>query len=284
METCTTSRGSLCCLVPVFILRLPADNPVLASPPNQEAVGRPVLQTQVKNWCLAQGSSGLHSLKWQWPGRILDNSREGKMSSFLFLNGEKRGEQLTDGIFWWNVPKMGFQALLFNLKLIFLTFLQGLFTLTLCWVSGAGLCPCPLLRQREHSVPQLISLTWRTPAISSWARTARTWGPKRAQLWQCPSATEQVLQVAPPGMPRAAFLGQRTQLGTAAAQHSADNQWRKEEMWQKWLEAIRSLTSGDLVPEVFFPVSLSTAYLPRRNEHVSCFCCFQSCEPGNSGS
>lgn len=27
--------------------------------------------------------------------------------------------------------------------------------------------------------------------------------------------------------------GQRTQLDTAAAQHGADNQWRKGEMWQK---------------------------------------------------
>lgn len=56
MEMCTASWDSLCYLVPVFILRPPADNPALVSPPNQEAAARPTLQTQVKNWYLAQGT------------------------------------------------------------------------------------------------------------------------------------------------------------------------------------------------------------------------------------
>lgn len=145
-----------------------------------------------------------------------------------------------------------FQSLLFNLKGIVLSLLQAPFSLTLCWVKGVGLCPCTLLRQKRHSVPQLLSLIWQTPAISSWAQTADTWGPKGARLWQHPSAIEQLRQVAPPDMPRAASLGQRTQLDTAAAQHSADNQWRKEEMWQKWLETILSLTTEDLALKVFF--------------------------------
>jgi len=36
-------------------------------------------------------------------------------------------------------------------------------------------------------------------------------------------------------------MGQKTQPDRAAAQHGADNQWRKEEMWLKREEVLRPL-------------------------------------------
>lgn len=91
MEMFSTAWGSLCCLVPVFILRPPLLNPVLVSPLKQKAVAKPTFQIQVKNQCLAQGilcptgcfpCSDGNLAGWL----SLDNSGEGKVSSLLLLS------------------------------------------------------------------------------------------------------------------------------------------------------------------------------------------------------
>lgn len=94
MEMFSTGWDSMCCLVPVFILRPPVLNPVLVSPQNQKAVAKPTLQIQVKNWCLAQGilcpAGCIPCSDGNLAGWLsLDNSGEGKVSSFLLPSDER---------------------------------------------------------------------------------------------------------------------------------------------------------------------------------------------------
>lgn len=76
--------------------------------------------------------------------------------------------------------------------------------------------------------------------MSSWAQTAEPWGLKEQSSTSLPELQSRLSQ----RHFQRQLPGQRMQLDTTAAQHSADNQWRKGEMWQKWLERI--LSSGDL--------------------------------------
>lgn len=232
----TAGWGSLGGLVPVFILRPPVDSPVPVSPPSQGS-GKGYVRNKGEELVSGTGDSSRTDLcpmgcipcsdnnPRGWLN--LDSSGEGKVSSLLLPSGEAH---------WWCFLMKCF--LNFNPRSTWnVKSFTGPIYFDILLGERSGTVPMYLPHAEGSLLPSFFPWCDRhrpCPAMSN----CRAGRPEGAQLHQPPWAAE---QPRPAALPEAA---PRTQLDTAAAQHGADNQWRKGEMWQKWLERI--LSSGDL--------------------------------------